>query len=520
MPEHVACPCQDRVRIGMKGTSEPSNGYSNHSNVTFERFSSTNSSQNTFMMSLLRLSGAGLLSLFVLVGCGGDSESSSGSGGGSPWSRASGAQPAAVEVIQARVGSLPLQERMSGIVRANNQVMVFAEISAPVERVAVRNGARVERGDALVFLRDQQFQDQLRQAEAQLRISQADAGRTEAALREAEAAFKRVQELVSKGLQSQQQLEMAETNVASARAAHEQSLARISQSEATVQERRENLRRTVVRAPFSGLVGQRGVEPGMRVDPSTPLFMIGDFETVRVEVSVTDNMMGSIEPGQTAVIIMENRPDTVITASVSRISPFLEAGSFSAAAEIDVSNPGGVLRPGMFVAVDVAYGESEQATLVPESALFEHPTSGKMGVYVAPSLARETPVREPDQYDSDNPPPLTEPTPVNFMPVDVLARGRGIVGVRGVALGDWVVTIGQDQLALKTGADLVARARPVTWPRVAALQELQDQDLLLEFMDKQQRVADSIAAERERAAVSSASGPESSSSNVSSSTAQ
>ncbi len=412
---------------------------------------------------------------------------------------------------------------MSGIVRADNQVTVFAEISAPVERVPVRNGDRVERGDALVYLRDQQFQDQLRQAEAQLRINEADAGRTQAALNEADAAYKRMQELVSKGLQSQQQLEMAETNRASAQAAHEQALARISQAEATVQERREALRRTVVRAPFGGLVGQRGVEPGMSVSPSTPLFMIGDFETVRVEVSVTDNMMGNITPGQTAVIIMENRPDTIITAQVSRISPFLEAGSFSAAAEIDVPNPGGVLRPGMFVAVDVAYGESEQATLVPESALFEHPTSGKMGVYVAPSLARETPVREPDEYDADNPPPLTEPTPVSFMPVEVLARGRGVVGVTGITMGEWVVTIGQDMLALKTGTDLIARARPVTWPRVAVLQEMQDQDLLLEFMDKQQRMADSIAAERERerqSATTSVSTTGSSSSNASSSTAQ
>ncbi len=474
------------------------------------------------MMTFLRFYGTGLLFFFVLAGCGSESDSSSSAGGGAPWSRGvGGAQPTAVEVIQARVGSLPLQERMSGIVRADNQVTVFAEISAPVERVAVRNGDRVERGDALVYLRDQQSQDQLRQAEAQLRISEADAGRTQAALNQADAAYKRMQELVSKGLQSQQQLEASETNRASAQAAHEQTLARISQSEATVQERRETLRRTVVRAPFGGLVGQRGVEPGMRVDPSTPLFMIGDFATVRVEVSVTDNMMGNIEPGQTAVVIIENRPDTVITAQVSRISPFLEAGSFSAAAEIDVPNPGGVLRPGMFVAVDVAYGESEQATLVPESALFEHPTSGEMGVYVTPSLTRETPVREPDEYDSDNPPPLTEPTPVSFLPVDVLARGRGVVGVRGISMGDWVVTIGQDMLALKTGTNLVARARPVTWPRVAALQEMQDQDLLLEFMGKQQRMADSIAAERERqSAVSSASSAGSSSSNASSSTAQ
>jgi len=415
-----------------------------------------------------------------------------------------GSMTPAVEIIQARLGSLPLEERMSGIVRAQNQVMIYSEISAPVERVAVRNGDRVAAGDALVYLRDRQFRDQLNQAEAQLRISQADAGRTKAALDEAAARTARVEQLAEKDLSSQQQLEAARSDVAAARAAHEQALARISQSEASVQEREEALRRTVIRAPFGGLVGQRNVETGQRVDTNTPLFILGDFSMVRVEVSITDDMITRVEPGQTALISIDSRPDTLISAPVARISPFLEAGSFSAAAEIDVPNPGLLLRPGMFVAVDVLYGESTQATLVPESALFEHPSTGELGIYVASSLSSETPLQEPDSYDPDNPPALTEPTPVIFRPVVVMARGRGVAGVTGISMGDWVVTVGQDMLASRTG-DVSARARPVTWQRIAGLQSLQDQDLLIEFMDKQQRMADSMSTEP----VSDSGGPES-----------
>ncbi|MEQ9104762.1 MAG: efflux RND transporter periplasmic adaptor subunit [Rhodothermales bacterium] len=425
--------------------------------------------------------------VFLLFsGCGSESPS-----GGGPMGRFGAPTTPAVEVIQARVGSLPLEQRLSGIVRAVNQVMIYPEISAPVERVAVRNGDTVQAGDALVYLRDQQFQDQLRQAEAQLQLNEADAERTQAALNEAEARFARAEELFKKELQSQQQFDAAMTDVASARAAHLQALARIAQAESTVRERQEALRRTIVRAPFSGMVGQRNVDAGQRVDTNTPLFMIGDFDEVRVEVSITDGMMSRIERGQTALISIDGRPDTLITARMSRISPFLEAGSFSASAEIDVPNPGRVLRPGMFVAVDVLYGESQQATLVPESALFEHPTSGLMGVFVAPSLAQETPIEEPDEFDPSNPPPLTEATPVQFRPVNVMARGRGVAGVTGIVMGDWVVTVGQDMLASRTG-DVSARARPVPWQRVASLQALQDQDLLLQFMEKQQRLADSV----------------------------
>lgn len=395
----------------------------------------------------------------------------------------------AVEVIQARQGSLPLEERMTGIVRARNQVAIYPEISAPVERVVADDGDFVRRGQPLVYLRDTQYQDQLRQAEAALQINEAQAKQAAATLRELRSRLERTQQLAAKQLQSPQELESIQAQVDAAEASHEQALARIEQAKATVQEQREALRRTVVRAPITGHVGQRNVEIGMRVDPNSHLFTMGDFEVVRVEVAIPDEMLNRIEPGQTALITMEGQGGQAIRAEVSRISPFLDESSYSAEAEIDVQNANGRLRPGMFVTVDVLYGESRQATLLPASSLYEHPNSGALGVYVAPSLNSETPVEEPESFDEDLPPPLTEPTPMSFREVEVLARGRGLVGVDAVEPGAWVVTVGQNLLSAQTGERIEARARPTTWDRIASLQELQDQDLLRQFMEKQQQIA-------------------------------
>lgn len=395
----------------------------------------------------------------------------------------------AVEVIQARTGSLPLRERLSGIVRAQNQVAIYSEIAAPVVRVVAHNGDYVREGEPLVFLKDTQFNEQLRQAEAALSMAEAEARSAEATLREVRSRLARIEELASKQLESAEQLEALQSQVDVAAANVDQANARIAQATATVEEEREALRRTVIRAPISGYVGQRDAEVGMRVDPSSHLFTIGQFDVVRVEVSIPDKMISRIQTGQTALISIEGLDDRVLRAEVSRISPFLEAGSFSAEAEIDVPNDDGLLRPGMFVAVDVLYGESEQATLLPASALYENPNSGVQGVFVAPSLRDETPLREPATFDEDNTPPFTEPTPMTFREVQVLARGGGLVGVDGVQPGDWVVTVGQNLLT-GTGQDRVdARARPVTWDRIVTLQELQDQDLLRQFMEKQQRLA-------------------------------
>lgn len=402
----------------------------------------------------------------------------------------SGMSVPAVEVIQARLGALPLRERMSGTVRAANQVTLYAEISAPVERVAARNGDYVQTGAPLVYLRDKQFQDQLRQVEAALQIAQADAKRTEATLNEIRTRLARTRQLAEREFESDQEVQILEAQTAAAEAAHDQAVARIAQAEANLEEQREAVRRTVVRAPVSGYVGQRNVEVGMRVDPSRALFTIGDFSRVRVDVSVNDRMMNRIEPGQTALITVEDAEngDHVIEAEVSRISPFLASGSFSAAAEIDVENPDRALRPGMFVAVDVLYGESEQATIVPEAALYEDPNTGILGAFVATSLRSETPVEEPETYDPQNPPALVGPTPVSFRPLDVVARGGGLAGVVGVEPGDWVLTVGQHLIRSLDGTGQV-NARPVPWARVAELQRLQDRDLLLRFMEKQQRIA-------------------------------
>jgi hypothetical protein len=73
--------------------------------------------------------------------------------------------------------------------------------------------------------------------------------------------------------------------------------------------------------------------------------------------------------------------------------------------------------------------------------------------------------------------------------VEVVAEGRQLVGVTGVGSGDWVVAVGQNLLRARGDQPATARIRAVTWQRIVELQGLQQQDLLLQFMEKQQRLA-------------------------------
>lgn len=413
---------------------------------------------------------------------------------GNPADGPDGNSIPAVEVVRATSGALPLEARLTGTVRAENQVVIYPEISAPVERVVAENGEFVRQGQPLVYLRDTEFGDELRQAEASLQITEAQAREAAAVLRELESRLARVAELAEKQFQSEQELQALQAQVDRAEASYQQAEARIEQARATVDQQKEGLRRTVVRAPISGHVGERNVEVGMRVDPSTHLFTMGDLTNVRVRVAVTDEMLGQIRTGQSAVITAGSLGERYVRGEISRISPFLQSGSFSAEADIDVANDDGLLRPGMFVMVDVHYGESQQATIVPLSALYEDPNTGATGVYVAPQLGEEVPIDVPESFDENSPPPLSEPTPMVFKPVTVLAKGREMAGIQGVQIGEWVVTVGQNLLSTRASSDVVARARPIPWERVVSLQRLQDQDLLREFMAKQQRLAGEMDA--------------------------
>ncbi len=420
-------------------------------------------------------------------------------------------RPPAVEALPARSGSLPLVRRVNGVVRADNQVVVRPEVAGRVVEVLVKSGEAVRQGQPLVRLEPQGLSDQVRQAEADVRLARAAAAEARAEVAELDAEVTRARVLAAEGLVSDMDLETLEARLDATQAASDSAEARVEQAGATLDERRFGLERAVVRAPASGHLGRRGVEVGTIVDPGTALFVLGDLDDLVVEVPLTEGMLAYVEEGQpVAVRPRDDRSagdgrgpgagDRVFEANLSRISPFLERGSFTTTGEVDL--PGDVsLRPGMFVTVDIRYGESERATLVPATSLWEDPGSGTTGVYVVAEDAGLTPPDDPSPRSEGR---RAEDVPdtvrrVAFRPVTVLAEGSGLVGVEGVEPGAWVVTVGQHlldrQRADAEDEPVTARVRSTSWQQVTALQDLQREDLLQGFVDKQRKLARVFGAE-------------------------
>lgn len=432
----------------------------------------------------LRCTAVAVAVLLGLVACSGDrTDTANGAAATAP----------AVEALPARAGSLPLEEALSGVVRARNQVAIRSEISATVVEVLARNGDAVAVGQPLVRLDDEALTEQLRRAAADLRVAEAMAVEAHARVEEVRARVVRSRALAAEGLTSQLELETFEAQLDAIRAGAGQAEARVEQARATVQERRSMLAKATVRAPVAGLVGRRDVEVGMVVSPATILFLLGDLDDLIVEVPLTQEMLRQVKMGSPVEIDVRGRAGVPLQAEISRISPFLEAESFSTTAEIDVPGTGSGLRPGMFVTVRVLYGASERATLVPASALWEDPLTGDWTVFVVEDSVG---LSEPEKPGGEIP---EIPRAVSQRVVRRLAEGRGRVAVDGVTEGEWVVILGQhllqESLEAAGGQALAARVRAIPWTHVLELESLQREDLLERFLAKQRQVARAFGAE-------------------------
>ncbi|NEU14321.1 efflux RND transporter periplasmic adaptor subunit [Methylobacterium sp. BTF04] len=169
-------------------------------------------------------------------------------------------------------------------------------------------------------------------------------------------------------------------------------------------------------APRDGVVVERNVSDGMRAKSGDTLFKLVDHSRVWVLVDVTERDLAIVAEGQTATVRARTFPDRVFTGTVTRIYPHLAMGTRTARLRIELPNPNGDLRPGMFADVAIAIGADEPVVAVPDDAVID--TGTKQVVLVDRGEGR------------------FEPRPVRLG-----ARGDGYVEIRdGISAGDRVVT--------------------------------------------------------------------------------
>jgi RND family efflux transporter MFP subunit len=243
-------------------------------------------------------------------------------------------------------------------------------------------------------------------AEAQLANAKAGVVKARAQLQDAQATQARIASLVQQGAAPQQSLDDVVAQVDSARASLDAAAAQvkvaeaqIAQAEAQIEAARqqeasagtqvqaqqaqaagqqaalENARlamaNATIAAPFDGIVVSRSLDPGAYVTPgtSTPILTIADLDQIAVTANVTEVQIASIRQGATVRITVDAYPDRTFEGKVSRIAGGADQATRTVQVEIDIANPGHLLRPGMYATAQLSAGADNDVLVVPLGAL-------------------------------------------------------------------------------------------------------------------------------------------------------
>ncbi len=248
----------------------------------------------------------------------------------------------------------------TGKIQPVTQVKINAEVSGEIIELPVREGQRVKKGQLLVRIKPDAYQAQYERAQASLAINQAT-------LNKAEAEFKRVRELYAKKLVSDAEMDIAQANYQSAKAAYEQSLA-------SVKEARETLAKTTIYSPMDGVVSQLRSEIGERVSGSTftqgtEIMTVADLSRMEARVDVGENDIVLVSIGDTARIEVDAYPDRKFVGTVYQIANTAKTRGMGTQDEVVnfevrilIHTPDELrLRPGMSMTADI---ETETRTNV------------------------------------------------------------------------------------------------------------------------------------------------------------
>ncbi len=259
-------------------------------------------------------------------------------------------------------------------------VEVAPKITGRLQDVYVRLGDRVGRGQRIAMIEDREIREQVKQAEASFEVARATIRQREADLKFNETSLERSRSLFGRQLVPRQTLDDAEARQQAAQAQLDLARAQFTQAQARLDELRINLANTVIAAPVDGFVGKRYFDPGAFVSPNQPVALVVDIRFVRLVANLVEKDVRRVGPGADAAIEVDAYPGENFSGKVARVSPVLDPDTRTAEMEIEITNTGFRLKPGMYARVRLEVERRANALVVPRNALVDF--QGKRGVFV------------------------------------------------------------------------------------------------------------------------------------------
>ncbi len=143
----------------------------------------------------------------------------------------------------------------------------------------------------------------------------------------------------------------------------------LAEADAAVAQIEARLRNYELKAPFSGRLGLRKVSQGALVTPGDEIVTLDDISVVKLDFDVPETAMASVHPGLLVTARTAAYPDVVLEGVVATVNTRINPATRAVTVRAELANKEGLLRPGMFLTVDLAYGAKDGALMVPEEAI-------------------------------------------------------------------------------------------------------------------------------------------------------
>ena len=296
-------------------------------------------------------------------------------------------RPAPIPVTVFQVARGRVEETVTnskaGTVKSRRRAALSSEVGGRVEALPARKGSHVKRGDELLKIADHDFRAQLavqESAVAAARAARVEACRTAEQL---ERDVGRNRELAKKEVISPDVLDQLTSRRDAAAAACEAAAARIAQAEAARDVARVNLEKTVLRAPFDGVVGDVTTEVGEFITPSPPglpmipsVIILFDPAAIYISAPMDEADVGKVRIGQPGRVTIDAFPGRTFEARVVRVAPYVldvqeQNRTFETEAELSDTAFARSLLPGTSVDLEVILGSRDNVLRIPSYALLE-----------------------------------------------------------------------------------------------------------------------------------------------------
>lgn len=314
------------------------------------------------------------------------------------------AAPMPVKTVAAAKGDLVMTLKSPGEAYTEKKIVLKAEVGGVIKNLFAVEGRHVKNGDSLVELDDRELRLKLDRLEAQRlkalselylekQFASAEKEIPPAALeklKKAQSDYDKASEDFHKGLitspaleQSQKELELALIEAGRKKDEIMASSKNLTQGEIDVKLARMDLDKSIIRAPFDGIVTDLKISPNERLDAGRELFTLVDISRIKVKAKVLESEIGKMKAGREVDLRFSAYPGKVFKGIVEAISPVVSAEDRTCAVHIAVNNPSEELKPGMHAEVEIAADVYKDRLLVPQDAVLVR--GGRKLVFVVES---------------------------------------------------------------------------------------------------------------------------------------